>query len=70
MKKAREAGLVELPSISDKHNGGLDAIQEEVAGQILSEEESPNAAVNNSGNNSILDMTSPNKDAGDKEKPN
>ena len=67
MKDTREAGLIELPSISDKHNGALDAIQEEVAGQILSEEESPNVAVNNSGNNSILDMTSPLKEAEDKE---
>ena len=67
MKDTREAGLIELPSISDKHNGALDAIQEEVPGQILSEEESPNAAVNKSGNNSILDMTSPLKEAEDKE---
>lgn len=32
MKSRREAGLVELPSISDKHNGALDAIQEEGIG--------------------------------------
>lgn len=42
MKKRREAGLVELSSITDKHNGALDAIQEEGIGQIYTDEESPN----------------------------
>ena len=62
MRARREAGLVELPTISAKHNGGLDAIQEEGAGQIFSDEDSPNPADQMSGNNSILDMTSPQKD--------
>ena len=64
MRSRREAGLVELPVISHKHNGALDAIQEEAIAQVYSEDEYPNAA-NISGANSIMDMSSPNKDNGD-----